>query len=77
MAKHEPVGLSAIFADKEVSFTPENVSRIDRRKTFTSNPDHETLKDRREKRDELKEKKFIAQQKKEQKAGSEVGGESP
>lgn len=77
MAKQEPVGLSAIFADKEVSFTPENVSRIDRRKTFTSNPDHETLKDRREKRDELKEKKFIAQQKKEQKAGSEVGGESP
>ncbi len=38
MAKHEPVGLSAIFADKEVSFTPENVSRIDRRKNVYIKP---------------------------------------
>lgn len=61
--KKEPIGLSAIFADKEVSFTPENVDRIKRREAYIANPEHETLKDRREKRDQLKEKKFLAQQK--------------
>ncbi|MED4798977.1 hypothetical protein P9684_03825 [Bacillus atrophaeus] len=71
----EPIGLSAIFADKEVSFTPENVSRIKRREAYTANPEHETLKNRRDKRDELKEKKFLAQQKKE-KEGAESGGDS-
>ncbi|MCY8213362.1 hypothetical protein MOC18_18660, partial [Bacillus spizizenii] len=35
---------------------------------------HETLKDRREKRDQLKEKKFLAQQKKQKEA--ESGGDS-
>lgn len=72
--KKEPIGLSAILADKEISFTPENVARIKRREAYTAKPGHETLKDRREKRDQLKEKKFLAQQKKEKEA--ESGGNS-
>jgi lysine 2,3-aminomutase len=36
--------------------------RINRRHDYQSNPVHTTLKDKREKRDELKEKKFQAQQ---------------
>lgn len=72
--KKEPIGLSAIFADKEVSFTPENVDRIKRREAYIANPEHETLKDRREKRDQLKEKKFLAQQKKQKE--TECGGDS-
>lgn len=72
--KKEPIGLSAIFADKEISFTPDNVVRIKRREAYTANPGHETLKDRREKRDQLKKKKFLAQQKKEKEV--ESGGDS-
>lgn len=70
--KKEPLGLSAIFADKEVSFTPENVARIKRREAYTSNPEHETLKDRREKRDQLKEKKFWHSRKNRKRLKAEV-----
>lgn len=61
MVKCELVGLSVIFVDKEVFFILENVLRINRRKVFIFNFEYEMLKDCREKRDELKEKKFIVQ----------------
>ncbi|NQD53521.1 lysine 2,3-aminomutase, partial [Bacillus altitudinis] len=45
---------------------PENLSRMKRRESYETNPEHDTLKNKREKRDELKEKKYQAQLKKEQ-----------
>jgi lysine 2,3-aminomutase len=37
---------------------------MDRREEYGTNPEHASLKNQREKRDQLKEKKFQAQQKK-------------
>ncbi|TFV10739.1 lysine 2,3-aminomutase [Bacillus stratosphericus] len=65
--KQEPaIGITALFEDEARSFTPENLSRMKRREAYETNPEHDTLKNKREKRDELKEKKYQAQLKKEQ-----------
>jgi lysine 2,3-aminomutase len=50
--------------ESQFNLVPEGLSRLKRRQQYIQNPEHQTLKDRREKRDELKEKKFQAQQKK-------------
>ena len=63
-AKHSDIGISGLMNDSEFNLVPEGLKRIDRREEFQSNPEHVTLKDQREKRDQLKEKKFQAQQKK-------------
>ncbi|MFS0656708.1 lysine 2,3-aminomutase [Bacillus sp. 179-C3.3 HS] len=65
--KEEPaIGVTALFQDEARSFTPENLSRMKRREDYETNPEHDTLKNKREKRDELKEKKYQAQLKKDQ-----------
>ncbi|WP_223831568.1 hypothetical protein [Bacillus swezeyi] len=65
MKEKEQIGIAAIFEDQSMSYTPEGLARLKRRESYSDRPDHETLKSRRAKRDELKEKKFLAQQKKE------------
>lgn len=64
--KNLRIGITALFEDEARSFTPENLSRMKRREAYETNPEHDTLKNKREKRDELKEKKYQAQLKKEQ-----------
>ena len=50
--------------DHQFTIVPEGLARLNRREQYQQNPNHQTLKDKREKRDQLKEKKFQAQQKK-------------
>lgn len=44
--------------DSEFNLIPEGLGRIDRREKYKDDPAHASLKDKREKRDELKEKKI-------------------
>ena len=62
--KRSDIGISGLLNDSEFNLVPKGLKRIDRREEFQSKPEHVTLKDQREKRDQLKEKKFQAQQKK-------------
>lgn len=62
--KKSNTGIAAIMNDSEFNLIPEGLGRIDRREKYEEDPAHASLKDKREKRDELKEKKFMAQQKK-------------
>jgi lysine 2,3-aminomutase len=54
-------GIAGLYEDAQFNLIPEGIGRINRRKTFETNPAHSTLKDKREKRDELKDKKYRAQ----------------
>jgi lysine 2,3-aminomutase len=58
------VGIAAVMNDSKFNLIPEDVNRINRRKKYQEDLSHSSLKDKREKRDELKEKKFQAQQNK-------------
>lgn len=62
-------GVSSLLTDRNTSLTPEGLKRIERRESYVANPNHDSLKNRREKRDELKEKKFLAQMNKEKDKG--------
>jgi lysine 2,3-aminomutase len=55
------VGIAAVMNDSKFNLIPEDVNRINRRKKYQEDQSHSSLKDKREKRDELKEKKFQAQ----------------
>ncbi|AGK54502.1 L-lysine 2,3-aminomutase [Bacillus sp. 1NLA3E] len=57
------VGISAIMNDSKFNLIPEDLHRLDRRQKYQKDPQHSSLKDKRGKRDELKEKKYKAQQK--------------
>ena len=57
-------GIAGIMNDQHFNLVPEGLTRLNRRKEYQQNPTHSSLKDKRSKRDELKEKKFQAQQKK-------------
>lgn len=50
--------------DSKFNLIPEELNRLNRRKKYQEDLSHSSLKDKREKRDELKEKKFQAQQNK-------------
>ncbi|MDN4073268.1 lysine 2,3-aminomutase [Fictibacillus terranigra] len=65
--KEQPaaIGITALMKDEKFNIVPEGLNRLDRRKTYETNPQHTTLKDKREKRDEMKEKKYKHEQKKE------------
>ena len=63
--KRSNIGISGLLSDSEFNLVPKGLKRMDRREELQSKPEHATLKDQREKRDQLKEKKFQAQQKKE------------
>lgn len=54
-------GIAGLYEDAQFNLIPEGIGRISRRKTFETNPEHASLKNKREKRDELKEKKYRAQ----------------
>ncbi|HZH61928.1 MAG TPA: KamA family radical SAM protein, partial [Metabacillus sp.] len=60
-------GITSLLNDEQFNLVPKSLERYNRRQSFHQNPAYSTLKDKREKRDELKEKKFLAQQKKEAK----------
>ena len=62
--KKSNVGISAVMNDSKFNLVPENLQRLDRRNKYGEDPKHASLKDKREKRDQLKEKKFQAQQNK-------------
>jgi lysine 2,3-aminomutase len=47
-----------------VDLAPGGLRRMDRREEYGTNREHASLKNQREKRDQLNEKKFLAQQKK-------------
>ncbi|HAQ08060.1 MAG TPA: lysine 2,3-aminomutase, partial [Bacillus bacterium] len=61
--KKSNTGIAAIMNDSEFNLIPEGLRRLDRRGQYEVDPEHASLKDKREKRDELKEKKFLSQQK--------------
>lgn len=62
--KQSDIGIAGIMNDKQLNLVPKGLKRMNRREEYVTNPDHASLKNQREKRDLLKEKKFQAQQKK-------------
>ncbi len=58
------VGIAAVMNESKFNLIPEDLNRLNRRKKYQEDSTHSSLKDKREKRDELKEKKFLAQQNK-------------
>lgn len=58
------IGVSALMNDEEFNLVPEGIQRLDRRSNYAEDDSHETLKNRRSKRDEMVEKKFAKEQKK-------------
>nr|WP_295971425.1 lysine 2,3-aminomutase [uncultured Bacillus sp.] len=63
--KRPSIGIASLLNDdQQLHLVPKGLARLNRREQYLQNPDHQTLKNKREKRDELKEKKFQAQQKK-------------
>lgn len=74
------VGISAVMNESKFNLIPKDLQRLDRRHKYQKDPKHSSLKDKREKRDELKEKKFQAEQNKtaadlKDKAKSSIGDE--
>ena len=65
-----PIGINGLLNESKSSLVPEGLNRLDRRENYVTNPEHKSLKDLREKRDALKEKKYQAQLKKMEKAES-------
>jgi len=61
--KKSKVGIAGLLGDG-FNLVPEGISRLTRRKKYTEDPTHSTLKDKREKRDQLKEKKYLSTLKK-------------
>jgi len=62
--KRSNVGISSIMNDSQFNLVPEGLARLNRREQYAHDPGHMSLKDKREKRDELKEKKFKVQSEK-------------
>jgi lysine 2,3-aminomutase len=62
--KQSNIGIAGLMNDKQFNLVPEGLNRLSRRKNYETDPAHSTLKDKRGKRDELKEKKYQAQQQK-------------
>lgn len=62
--KRSNIGIASLMNESQFNLVPEGLTRLNRRQQYNQNPAHQTLKDKRGKRDELKEKKFQAQQKK-------------
>jgi lysine 2,3-aminomutase len=59
--KESNIGIAGLLNDKTANLVPEGLERIDRRKEYEANPDHASLKDKRQIRDQLKEKKYQSQ----------------
>lgn len=74
--KQSNIGIAGLVTDQHFNLIPEGLQRITKRKQYESDPGHASLKDKRERRDELKEKKFLFQQQKELNNGQEWGNET-
>lgn len=57
-------GILSIMDDSKFNLVPDGLKRLNKRETYKENPEHDSLKNKRDKRDELKEKKFQAQKEK-------------
>ncbi|TYR81193.1 hypothetical protein FZC66_04840 [Priestia megaterium] len=68
--KDSVIGIAGLMNDTQSNLIPEGLGRVSRRRKYEANVNHTSLKDKREKRDELKEKKFKAQLKKENDSAS-------
>lgn len=66
MKKDSKIGISGLMNDHLYNLVPQGLNRLERRHTYMDNPKHSSLKDKREKRDQLKEKKYMAEQQKSQ-----------
>ncbi|PLS17040.1 lysine 2,3-aminomutase [Bacillus sp. M6-12] len=62
--KKSNTGIAAVMNESKFNLIPENLQRLDRRHKYQEDPEHTSLKAKREKRDEMKEKKFLSQQSK-------------
>ncbi|KQL42134.1 glutamate 2,3-aminomutase [Bacillus sp. FJAT-25509] len=59
--KAAKVGIASIMNDQVQSLIPSDLERMKKREQYQTDPAHSSLKNKREKRDELKEKKFQSQ----------------
>ena len=66
-AKPSKTGITSLLNDEQFNLVPNSLERHDRRKSFQQSPTYSSLKEKRDKRDELKEKKYQAQLKKDKK----------
>ncbi|WP_413381069.1 lysine 2,3-aminomutase [Alkalihalobacillus sp. 1P02AB] len=57
-------GVLELLSDQKTSMTPDSLERMQRRERFVTDPNHSSLKDKRDLREKLKEKKYQAEQKK-------------
>jgi lysine 2,3-aminomutase len=46
-------GIAGLLNDEQFNLVPEGINRLKRRKEYNQNPDQSSLKDKREKRDEV------------------------
>lgn len=58
------VGVAAIMRDEKFNLVPEGLKRLDKRKNYQQADEHSSLKDKREKRDEMKAKLMKAKEEK-------------
>lgn len=66
-------GILGLLQDEQFNLVPRNLPRYNKRQAYEGNPQYSSLKSKREKRDELREKKFQSQQsKKTKKPDTEV-----
>ena len=54
----DSTGVWELLSDKRTSMIPQSLERMGRREKYDSNPAHSSLKDKRELREKLKEKKY-------------------
>ena len=54
--KRSDVGIAGLMSDKKFNLVPDDLQRMNRRKDYEDNETHATLKDKRDKRDQLKDK---------------------
>jgi lysine 2,3-aminomutase len=62
--EEKAVGISALLNDEKFNLVPEGLRRKEKREAYQSTENHTTLKERREKRDQMKEKLMKSQEKK-------------
>ncbi|XXM74274.1 lysine 2,3-aminomutase [Lysinibacillus sphaericus] len=58
--KDTTIGIAGLMNDTHASLTPNGLKRLERRKQYEDDPSHHSLKNFRDKRDQLKEKKYKA-----------------
>ncbi|QOY34952.1 lysine 2,3-aminomutase [Anaerobacillus isosaccharinicus] len=65
--KEKAVGVAALLNDDKFNLVPEGLRRKEKREQYNSSTEHSSLKERREKRDQMKEKLIKSQEKKNKK----------